>query len=193
MKHILIFEEFDLDKFLESPEEHIHGDDDVIDIGSYVDSYRGPSQIVGEEGNFWRVKVINSSSTKEVLVPKDSVKKMDISTVKNIIGKSSNQFNTKKELDSHIESLDDFLSSTISDESGEWRYIGNVQTAVDFLEEIVVDLYSLHKRDSRMKFYPEFDKLATFMAILIDNLLETEEGVRMEDKINSLVSSIQKL
>jgi hypothetical protein len=193
MKHILLFEDFDLDKFLENPEEHIHGEDDLIDIGSYVNSYRGPSQIIGEEGNFWRVKIIGSSSEKPVLVPKDSVEKMGMPEVKSIIAKASNLANTKRELTEHSESLEDFISSTISDEDGEWKYRGSVKTAIDFLEEIVIDLYSLHKRDNKMKFYPEFDKLATFMAILIDNLLETREGMEMEDKINSMISSIHDL
>lgn len=193
MKHILLFEDFDLDKFLENPEEHIHGDDGVIDIGSYVNSYRGPSQIVGEDRNFWVVKSISSSSDKEFLIPKDSVEKMSMSEVKKILNKASNLINTKRELDNHVSELEDFVSSTINDEDGEWKYRGNVQTAMDFLEDMVVDLFSLHKRDSRMKFYPEFDKLATLMAILIDNLLETEEGMRMEDKINSLISSVQNL
>ena len=42
MKHLKIYEDFDLDKFLEDPEGNIHDDNDPeIGPGDWITSYRG--------------------------------------------------------------------------------------------------------------------------------------------------------
>ena len=120
MKHLIIFEDFDLDKFLSDPEDYLRDNDDEIGIGSYVKSYRGNAQIVGETPEFWIVKMMDSSE-KEVKVPKESVTKMDKSDVESVKGTLSPKSNTKKELNNISDSIDDLMEGSVTDEDGEWK------------------------------------------------------------------------
>jgi len=192
MRHIKIYEDFDLDKFLEDPSREIHGDDDVIDIGSYVNSYRGPGQVIDLDGNFWVIQPIGSSSDRSFRIPKESAEKMKLEDVQKLVSASSSASNTKAEIDKINSDIEDFMEGSISDEDGEWKYRGNINTAIEFIEEIVVDLYSLNKRDSNMKFTDSFAKLISNLAILFDNIVEaSEDKVEMEDTIKRLIGEIQ--
>lgn len=192
MKHIKIYEDFDLDKFLEDPYKEIHGDDDVIDIGSYVNSYRGPGQVIDSSGGFWVVDPIGSSSPKSFRIPKESAEKMKLEDVEKIIASTSSAANTKAELDKINSDVESFMEGSISDEDGDWKYRGNINTAIEFIEDIVVDLYSLNKRDSHMKFTDSFAKLISNLAILFDNIVEaSEDKAEMEETIKRLIGEIQ--
>ena len=146
MKHLLLFEDFDLDKFLSDPEDYFKDNDDEIGVGSYVNSYRGSGQIMDESPDFWIVKLFDSSD-KNIKVPKESVTKMNKSEVEAIKGNLSPKSNTKKELNSISDSIDDFMDGSVTDEDGEWKYRGNIQTAIDFMNDTVLDIVSLYKRD----------------------------------------------
>jgi hypothetical protein len=192
MRHIKIYEDFDLDKFLEDPSREIHGDDDVIDIGSYVNSYRGPGQVIDLDGNFWVIQPIGSSSDRSFRIPKESAEKMKLEDAQKLVSASSSASNTKAEIDKINSDVEDFMEGSISDEDGEWKYRGNLNTAIEFIEEIVVDLYSLNKRDSNMKFTDSFAKLISNLAILFDNIVEaSEDKAEMEDTIKRLIGEIQ--
>ena len=192
MRHIKIYEDFDLDKFLEDPSREIHGDDDVIDIGSYVDSYRGPGQVIDSDGNFWVLQPIASSSDRSFKIPKDSAEKMKLEDVQKLVSATSSASNTKAELEKIYSDVEDFMEGSISDEDGVWKYRGNLNTAIEFIEEIVVDLYSLNKRDSSMKFTESFAILLSNLAILFDNIVEaSEDKAEMEDTIKRLIGEIQ--
>lgn len=193
MKHLLLFEDFDLDKFLSDPEDYFKDNDDEIGVGSCVNSYRGSGQIMDESPDFWIVRLFDSSD-KNIKVPKESVTKMNKSEVEAIKGNLSPKSNTKKELNSISDSIDDFMDGSVTDEDGEWKYRGNIQTAIDFMNDTVLDIVSLYKRDENMKYYPEFDRLTSVLAILIDNVLEScnqDQGVR--DQIDSIVSAVGSL
>lgn len=193
MKHLIIFEDFDLDKFLSDPEDYLRDNDDEIGIGSYVKSYRGNAQIVGETPEFWIVKMMDSSE-KEVKVPKESVTKMDKSDVESVKGTLSSKSNTKKELNNISDSIDDFMEGSVTDEDGEWKYRGNIRTALDFMNDTVLDIISLYKRDQNMKYYPEFDRLTSALAILIDNVLEScNQDMKVRKEIDSIVSAVGSL
>jgi len=192
MRHIKIYEDFDLDRFLEDPYREIHGDDDVIDIGSYVNSYRGPGQVIDLDGNFWVIQPIGSSSDRSFRIPKESAEKMKLEDAQKLVSASSSASNTKAEIDKINSDVEDFMEGSISDEDGEWKYRGNLNTAIEFIEEIVVDLYSLNKRDSNMKFTDSFAKLISNLAILFDNIVEaSEDKAEMEDTIKRLIGEIQ--
>jgi hypothetical protein len=193
MKHLIIFEDFDLDKFLSSPEEYFHDNEDEIGIGAYVKTYRGNAQIVDETPEFWVVKLMDSSE-KNVKVPKESVTKMDKEMAKSIKGSLSSKSNTKKELDNISDSIDEFMDGSVTDEDGEWKYRGNIQTAMDFMNDTVLDIISLYKRDQNMKYYAEFDRLTSALAILIDNVLEScNQDEEVKKQIDSIVSAVGSL
>lgn len=193
MRHLVIFEDFDLDKFLSDPEDYFRGNEDEIGIGTYVKTYRGNAQIVDETPEFWVVKLMDSSE-KNVKIPKESVTKMDKDLVKSVKGNLSSKSNTKKELNNISDSIDDFMESSVTDEDGEWKYRGSIQTAIDFMNDTVLDIISLYKRDQNMKYYPEFDRLTSALAILIDNVLEScAHDQEVKKQIDSIVSAVGSL
>jgi len=192
MRHIKLYEDFDLDKFLSDPEREIHGEDNIVDIGSYVKTYRGNGRVLNDDGEFWIIDPIGTSSTRSFKVPKEGVEKIDFDEAKKIIGSSSSSANTKRELERINDEVESFLASTVTDEDGEWKYRGSIPTAMEFIEEIIVDLYSLDKRDSDMKLTDSFGKLVSNLAILFDNLLESaEDREELEVEIKRLIGEIQ--
>ena len=193
MKHLIIFENFDLDKFLSNPGDYIHDEMEEVGVGSYVETYRGKGQIIGETTEFWILDSMDSSG-KNFKVPKDLVTKLSSDEVKDIKSKSSSSENTKNALQNLRDSIEDFMETSVSDEDGEFKYRGNIQTALDFINDIVVDLVSLHGRDQNMKYYKEFDQTVSLIAILADNILESstnQDQLKLElDKILSTVGSL---
>ena len=193
MKHLIIFENFDLDKFLSNPGDYIHDEMEEVGVGSYVETYRGKGQIIGETPEFWILDPMDSSG-KNFKVPKDLVTKLSSDEVKDIKSKSSSSENTKNELQNLSDSIEDFMETSVSDEDGEFKYRGNIQTALDFINDVVVDLVSLHGRDQNMKYYKEFDQTVSLIAILADNILESstnQDQLKLElDKILSTVGSL---
>lgn len=193
MKHLIIFENFDLDKFLSNPGDYIHDEMEDVGVGSYVETYRGKGQIIGETPEFWILDPMDSSG-KNFKVPKDLVTKLSSDEVKDIKSKSSSSENTKNELQNLSDSIEDFMETSVSDEDGEFKYRGNIQTALDFINDVVVDLVSLNGRDQNMKYYKEFDQTVSLIAILADNILESstnQDELKLElDKILSTVGSL---
>jgi hypothetical protein len=193
MKHLIIFENFDLDKFLNNPEDYIHDETEEVGVGSYVETYRGRGQIIGETPEFWILDPMDSSN-KNFKVPKDLVSKLSSEEVKDIKSKSSSSVNTQNELKSLSHSVEDFTENSVNDEDGEFKYRGNIQTALDFINDLVVDLVSLHGRDQNMKYYKEFDQLVSLIAILADNILESspnQDELKLElDRILSTIGSL---
>jgi hypothetical protein len=190
MKHLILFENFDLDKFLDNPGEYIHNDSGEITIGSYVDTYRGKGQILGETDGFWIIEPMDSSG-KNIKVPKDLATKISMEEVTDAKSKLSSSSNTKNELEIASDSIESFMETSVTDEDGEFKYRGNVQTALDFLNDLIVDLVSLNKRDPNMKYYPEFDRLSSLIAILADNILESSPNTRSQlDRVLSTIGSL---
>jgi hypothetical protein len=193
MKHLIIFENFDLDKFLSDPGDYIHDETEGIEIGSYVDTYRGKGQIIDETPEFWVLNPLDSSGNN-FKVPKDLVTKLSVEDVKDIKSKSSSSANTQNELQVACDSIEDFMETSVNDEDGEFKYRGNIQTALDFLNEITVDLVSLNKRDANMKYYKEFDQLVSLLAILADNILESSPNqTELKSELDRILSTIGSL
>ena len=76
MKHIKIYEDFDLEKFLEDPNSEFHDDSNPeIEIGDWVTSYRGPGQLLSINNDIARVQLISGSSAI-ILVPFSALNKI---------------------------------------------------------------------------------------------------------------------
>ena len=65
MKYIKIYEDFDLDKFMQDPEAEFQKNEDnpEIEPGDYVTSYRGPGQVIDMDDNFTETFVLFISNT----------------------------------------------------------------------------------------------------------------------------------
>ena len=74
MKYIKIYEDFDLDKFMQDPESEFQKNEDnpEIEPGDYVTSYRGPGQVIDMDADFIKIELLDSSK-KIVRVPRNLV------------------------------------------------------------------------------------------------------------------------
>lgn len=193
MKNLILFENFDLDKFLNNPGEYIHGDSEEIGVGTYIDSYRGKGQILDETPEFWIIEPMDSSGSR-VKVPKDLVVKIPADDIGSITSGMSSRENTKNEINNFSDSIEEFMETSVTDEDGEFKYRGNLKTAMDFMNEIVVDIVSLSKRDPNMKNYKEFDRLVSLIAILADNVLESSpQDKTLKEEIEKILSFVGSL
>ena len=65
MKHIRLYENFDLDAFMKDPDSYFHNDDSPeIEIGDYVSSYRGVGQVLNMEADFVKVQLIDGPKSR---------------------------------------------------------------------------------------------------------------------------------
>ena len=95
MKHVKLFEDFDLDKFMEDPESEFHDDSDPnIVEGDWVTSYRGPAKFLSLSNGMAKVQLINGPASV-VSVPYDALTNIN---KEEALKMSRNMINAKDEL-----------------------------------------------------------------------------------------------
>ncbi len=175
LNNILMFEAFDLDKFLEDPDANMHDDsNDTIDVGTYVSTYRGPGQVVDEDRNFWVVKLL-SEDGKEVKVPKEECTKMTMAEVEDYRESVSNL-----DIDAELETIKNDLSSSIENFVEEvspenYIYKGNISKGLSFLDEIITDVLRLKMKDPDLIVRDDVWVISQLIAVGL-NAIETASG-----------------
>jgi len=146
MKHIRVYEDFDLDKFLEDPEGNIHDDDDPeINPGDWITSYRGIGQVLEmpkSSNGLIKVQLVNSAKSI-IQVPLElstKIKKEEAEIA------SSRTPQTTKELEEISNDLDSYSEAIGAYEDS--PSINDPESAVDFLEEVLIKLIELKQKDS---------------------------------------------
>ena len=173
MKHVKLFEDFDLDKFMEDPESQFHDDSDPnIVEGDWVTSYRGPAKFLSLTNGMAKVQLINGPGSV-VSVPYDALTKIN---KEEALKMSRNMINAKDELDKMDSEMDSILSASVGedDETGDEIFTGNEEKTVSYLEDFLVDLIDLKNKDPYSPYYTEYgkftSKLATLCYLLIDHI-----------------------
>ena len=173
MKHVKLFEDFDLDKFMEDPESQFHDDSDPnIVEGDWVTSYRGPAKFLSLTNGMAKVQLINGPGSV-VSVPYDALTKIN---KEEALKMSRNMINAKDELDKMGSEMDSILSASVGedDETGDEIFTGNEEKTVSYLEDFLVDLIDLKNKDPYSPYYTEYgkftSKLATLCYLLIDHI-----------------------
>ena len=173
MKHVKLFEDFDLDKFMEDPESQFHDDSDPnIVEGDWVTSYRGPAKFLSLTNGMAKVQLINGPGSV-VSVPYDALTKIN---KEEALKMSRNMINAKEELDRMNSEMDSILKASIGedDETGEEIFIGNEERTIAYLEDFLVDLIDLKNKDTYAPYYTEYGKftsqLATLCYLLLDHI-----------------------
>jgi len=179
MKYLKLFEDFDLDKFLDDPNSQMgNPDSPEIEPGDWIKSYRGIGQVLDITEDFYRVQ-LTGSKTAVVNVPKFSATKVERP------GKE-NYGDTLERLKSLIETLDEYIQA-LAPEEGE-ESINNPESVLDYIEqEVLLEMISMAKSDPDTGTYPEFDHVVTRVALLIDLIIEAdpdlmERAVAVQDK-----------
>lgn len=173
MKHVKLFEDFDLDKFMEDPESQFHDDSDPnIVEGDWVTSYRGPAKFLSLTNGMAKVQLINGPGSV-VSVPYDALTKIN---KEEALKMSRNMINAKEELDRMNSEMDSILKASIGedDETGDEIFIGNEERTISYLEDFLVDLIDLKNKDTYSPYYTEYGKftsqLATLCYLLLDHI-----------------------
>jgi len=171
LKHIRIFEDFDLDKFMEDPESQFHDDSEPNIIeGDWVTSYRGPAKFLSLSNGMAKVQLINGPGSV-VSVPYDALTKIN---KEEALKMSRNMINAKEELDRMNSEMDSILKASIGEdeETGEEIFIGNDEKTVSYLEDFLVDLIDLKNKDTYAPYYTEYGKFTSQLASLCYLLLD---------------------
>ena len=138
MKYLKIYEDFDLDKFLEDPEGNIHDDNDPeIGPGDWITSYRGIGQVLEmprSSSGLLKVQLVNSAKSI-IQVPLEfatKIKKEEAEIA------SSRIPQTTKELEDISNDLDLYSESIGAYEDN--PSINDPESATEFLEEVLIKL-----------------------------------------------------
>ena len=173
MKHIKLFEDFDLDKFMEDPESEFHDDSDPnIVEGDWVTSYRGPAKFLSLSNDMAKVQLINGPGSV-VSVPYDALTKIN---KEEALKMSRNMIDAKSELERMISEMDQILKASVEEdeETGGEIFIGNEERTVSYLEDFLVDLIDLKNKDTYVPYYTEYgnflSQLASLCYLLLDHI-----------------------
>ena len=196
MKYLKLFEDFDLDKFMEDPESQFHDDTDPnIVEGDWVTSYRGPAKVLSISGEMARVELINGPRSI-VSVPFEFLTKI---TKEEALKLSRNKVDTKKELTTMNQEMEAVLKAAISedDETGDEIFTGNTEKTISYLEEFLVDLIDLKNKDSYSPYYTEYgaftSNLANLCYLMIDKIDKDIQNTGNQSEVRELENLKKKI
>ena len=196
MKYIKLFEDFDLDKFMEDPESQFHDDTDPNIIeGDWVTSYRGPAKVLSISGEMARVELINGPRSI-VSVPFEFLTKI---TKEEALKLSRNKVDAKKELTTMNQEMEAVLKAAISedDETGDEIFSGNMEKTISYLEEFLVDLIDLKNKDSYSPYYTEYgaftSNLANLCYLMLDKIDTDIQNTGNQTEVKELENLKKKI
>ena len=196
MKYLKLFEDFDLDKFMEDPESQFHDDTDPnIVEGDWVTSYRGPAKVLSISGEMARVELINGPRSI-VSVPFEFLTKI---TKEEALKLSRNKVDSKKELTTMNQEMEAVLKAAISedDETGDEIFTGNTEKTISYLEEFLVDLIDLKNKDSYSPYYTEYgaftSNLANLCYLMIDKIDKDIQSTGNQSEVRELENLKKKI
>lgn len=175
MKHIKLFEEFDLDSFLENPNAGTSGPE--IHEGDYIRSIRGFGQVVDVTGDFVKVNLSGSDSPVPTTIPLDMVTKISKEEFDSIGEIGPELKRIADEADDWYEELKIMVTEqdmTISEQTAE--------KIVDFLENALLDLISMSQKNSNLAAMDDYSRLVNTVSLLseIAYTVDEELGQRID-------------
>jgi len=180
LKHIKIYEDFDLDKFMENPEDFFHDDSrPEIEEGDYITCYRGTGQVLGMDRTFAEIQLFDGPKTI-VKVPIENLTKITREEAKKMI---SNAADSRKELKNILDQVNRFSDAveTTSD-SGEEVISGNLESTLEYLEETLVEILTLVKKDPYTTQYQDYSNLVGFIARIAHYIMDQSPDPKIQDR-----------
>jgi hypothetical protein len=191
MNHIRIYEDFDLDKFLEDPEGNIHDDDDPeINPGDWITSYRGIGQVLEmpkSSNGLIKVQLVNSAKSI-IQVPLElstKIKKEEAEIA------SSRTPQTTKELEEISNDLDSYSEAIGAYEDS--PSINDPESAVDFLEEVLIKLIELKQKDSYTIYHKEYSSVLITFGNLVDVIMSSTDDQNLIRKVKKIDDDFYQL
>ena len=191
LKHIKLYEEFDLDAFMSNPEEYFHIDEsDEIDLGDYVTSYRGIGQVISMDSDFIKVQLIDGPKSV-VKVPSDMAKKIKKKEAMEIASKLPSTQNELRSLSDELANYIEVITTTNDDDTE--TISGNPISSVDYLEEILIDVISLTQKDTYTTYYREYADLVSGIASLAHSIIEKSADDSLKNRVDVILDKFYEI
>lgn len=184
MKYIKLYEEFDLDRFMQDPDAEFQRNEDnpEIEPGDYVTSYRGAGQVIDMDDDFIKIELLDSSK-KIVRVPKDLVTKTK---------KKEVYHDTKSHADEIAEIAQEvYQYAEIISPDGEDPMNVNANAIASFIEDTLIEILGMYKKDKNVTYLPGYDKLVTGIALIAD-IAETADP-SISDRVQAALEKFYEL
>jgi|LauGreStaDraftv2_3_1035109.scaffolds.fasta_scaffold74079_1 hypothetical protein len=191
LKHIKLYEEFDLDAFMSNPEEYFHNDEsDEIELGDYVTSYRGIGQVISMDSDFIKLQLIDGPKSV-VKVPSDMAKKIKKTEAMEIASKLPSTQNELKSLSDELANYIEVITTTNDDDTE--TISGNLTSSVDYLEEILIDVISLTQKDTYTTYYREYADLVSGIASLAHSIIEKSADDSLKNRVDVILDKFYEI
>lgn len=192
MKHIILYETFDLDKFMQNPDEYFQDDTrDEIEEGDYVTSYRGTGQVTEIGPVLATVQLLDGDETL-VKVPLENLTKISKGELQDFL---ENRMNSQKEVKKILDELQKFSDAieTTSDE-GDEKISGNLESTAEYLEEILTDIISLKRKDTNTTRYQEYSNLVSLIARIAHFVMDQgDSDPDLQERISSVLDKFYEI
>jgi len=152
------------------------GNKDEIREGDWVNSYRGPGQILSVKNGAAKVKLISASSAI-VSVPVAEIDKITRVEALKIMRTLPD---TKKEIYKMSQEMETIIDFAVDeDDFGNDVFVGNLENLIFYLEDFLVELIDLKNKDPYTPYYPESGKftaeIANLCYIILDHVGKSME------------------
>lgn len=186
MKHVKLFEDFDLDKFLQDPDAEFAKNEDrpELEPGDWVDTYRGHGQLLSIDGEFAKIKFTGSNGTI-AKVPVFSLKKIKKSSV------NTEMPNTEAEVKQLADQVTNYVNIIEDDDLESEPAQINANSALDFLEDILLDIISLQKKDPDTTRVSAYSDLMNGVSVLA--YYSGKYGEEEYDRSQRILSEFQRM
>jgi hypothetical protein len=186
MKHVKLFEDFDLDKFLQDPDAEFAKNEDnpELEPGDYVDTYRGHGQLLSIDGEFAKVKFTGSHGTI-AKVPVFAIKKIKKSSV------NTEMPDTAAEVKQLADQVTNYVNIVEDDDLENEPAQINATAALDFIEDILLDIISLQKKDPDTTRVKEYSDLMSGISMLA--YYAGKDGEEEYERSQRILSEFQRM
>jgi hypothetical protein len=174
MSYIKTFENFETDSFDKSP----------IQPGDYVTSYRGNGQLIEFDGEFAKIRLLDSSN-RTVKVPIFAVSKIDKPDLED-------QPATVEELTKLYADVQHYVK--IVDEIDQDYGSVRPEKLVEFMEDILIDVIRLQQKDRNTYFLEEYDYILDGIANIANHTKQRDPSLASHiDKILDKFENLQSI
>ena len=180
-KYVKIFEEFDVNRFLDDPEAELAKDAESSEIGEgdYVESYRGKGKVIEIVGDFARLQ-LDGADGRIIKVPIFSLKKSTES------GETVDYQLIRNEISELTDKITSFVSYLEEDPTAI-----DLHNAEDLLSNTLVDVISLQKQDPSIIRSDEFDAIYHNSVNLGDMITSISPG--RKEVVDTILAKYEEL
>lgn len=184
MKYIKLYENFDLDRFMQDPDAEFQRNEDnpEIEPGDYVTSYRGAGQVIDMDDDFVKIELLDSSK-KIVRVPRDLVTK---TKKKEVYHDTQSHADEIAEIAQEVYQYSEMISP-----DGEDPMNVNSEAIAGFIEDTLIEVLRMYKKDKNVTYLPGYDKLVTGIALIADIAENADPSV--SDRVQAALEKFYEL